>query len=144
MRHLGVPSIYSPVYSHPYGPETIVPYAPFGCASCPPSGSQYGRFGPLGDPLPLSTAPPSGTLNLRLGPSSRSSRSWRQNLPALAGLVSIVPTPVLGLMLLAVPIAFSILFGRKYGLPGYVIGFFTPSVGYAVIRAMNSAGRKIA
>ena len=133
MRHLGVPSIYSPVYSHPYGPETIVPYAPFGCASCPPSGSQYGRFGPLGDPLPLSTAPPSGTSNLR---------QKRGGALALAGLVGI--GGLLGLMLLAVPIAFSILFGRKYGLPGYVIGFFTPSVGYAVIRAMNSAGRKIA
>jgi len=51
---------------------------------------------------------------------------------------------VLGLFALAVPVAFSVLFGRKYGLPGYVIGFFTPGFAYAVTRAISGSRKAIA
>jgi hypothetical protein len=46
-----------------------------------------------------------------------------------------------GALLLSVPVASSVIFGRKYGGPGYIIGFFVPGALMAGIGALSRIGK---
>jgi hypothetical protein len=48
----------------------------------------------------------------------------------------------LAVAILGLPIASSVAFGRKYGGPGYVLGFFVPGALAAGIAAVSRIGKK--
>ena len=100
-----------------FGPPVYLGEPPYGADRCQPSprGRIIGGYGSLH----YGEADPKKDSEKELTPGQK------------AGLVALVAVGV------AVPVASSILFGRKYGGPGYVLGFFVPGAIGAAIAALR-------
>jgi hypothetical protein len=101
-----------------FGPSVYLGQPPYGAERCQPSprGRIIGGYGSLSY----------GSLSYG-APEAKISGS---GMAALAGL---------GILALALPVASSVLVGRRYGWPGYVIGFFIPGAIGSAIAAMRPA-----
>jgi hypothetical protein len=114
-----------------FGPPVYLGQPPYGQDPCPPSkrGHIIGGYGSL----------QYGALNygsLQYGEDTESSEKPNPKpspgtMAALGGLA---------LVSLALPIASSVVFGRKYGGVGYILGFFVPGAIGAATMALAKSG----